>query len=243
MKSSADSECLHPYSTSVRYIFPAQMAIMIYSTCMDADENIMLIQVQQRLAAHSPRVIDVPLPKAAVLIPVTKHSEPKLILTRRASHMSMHSGEVAFPGGKQDKTDASLVETALRESQEEIGLMPQDVQVIGQTGTVISRFGIEVTPVVGIVAEDTKLVANTEELDRIFQVPVHFFLKKENLQYDRWQEKGVVYDIPRFQYQEYPIWGLTAIMLTEFLNITLDANITMGSPDLSNHFLRQLRVT
>ena len=203
----------------------------------------MLTQVQQRLHDYSPRVIDVPLPKAAVLIPVTNHPTPELILTRRASHMSTHSGEVAFPGGKQDDTDNSLTETALRESQEEIGLMPEQVQVIGQTGTVISRFGIEVTPIVGIVEASAELTANAAELDRIFRVPVHFFLDKANLEYDSWKDQGQIYAMPRFQYQEYKIWGLTAMMLAEFLNITLDADIAMDSPDLSRHFLKRLKVT
>lgn len=215
--------------------------LTIYSNCTDANNaDIMLIQLQQRLSTHSPRTLDSSLPKAAVLIPVTNHPSPRLIFTRRASHMSTHSGEVAFPGGKQDDTDASLIDTALRESHEEIGLTPDNVQVIGTTGTVISRFGIEVTPVVGIVEASSALTANTQELDRIFQVPIPFFLNQANQQLDRWTEQGTVYRIPRFQYREYPIWGLTAMMLAEFLNITLDADIDMDSPDLSRYFLRQL---
>ena len=200
----------------------------------------MLAQVQQRLDNHTPRVIDLPLQKAAVLIPITNHTQPQLIFTRRAPHMSTHGGEVAFPGGKQDDTDHDLVATALRESWEEIGLPLEKVQVIGQTGTVVSRLGIEVTPIVGIVEADTALTANPEELDRIFQVPVSFFLNKNNLDYDRWQDHNNVFEIPRFQYQEYCIWGLTAMMLVEFLNITLDAGIDMGSPEISEYFAQLL---
>ena len=218
--------------------------MMTYSLCKDASViSMMLTELQQRLNSHSPRVFNSPLTKAAVLIPVTNHPEPQLILTRRASHMNTHSGEVAFPGGKQDDTDNSLIATALRESHEEIGLDPDDVQVIGLTGAVISRFGIEVTPIVGIVEADTHLVANTAELDRIFMVPLAFFLDKENLQYDQVTAKGQSYDIPWFQYHEYRIWGLTAMMLVEFLNVALDANIKMDSPDLSRQFVSQFNMT
>ena len=218
--------------------------MMIYSYPTDADEiRIMLAQVQQRLHDYSPRIINAPLPKAAVLIPVTNHSQPEIILTRRASHMSTHSGEVAFPGGKQDDTDNSLIDTALRESQEEIGLMPEDVQVIGQVETVISRFGIEVTPIVGVVEASTELTANAAELDRIFRVPLQFFLDKQNLKYDSLKDQGLAYQMPSFQYQEYRIWGLTAMMLVDFLNVTLDADIAMDAPDISTLFMKHIKAT
>ncbi len=202
----------------------------------------MLAQLQQRLSSHTPRVFNSHLPKAAVLIPVTNDPEPALIFTRRASHMNIHRGEVAFPGGKEDDTDTSLINTALRESEEEIGLDPEQVQILGMTGNVISRFGLEVTPVVGIVEADAGLTPNTEELDRIFRVPLSFFLVQSNLQYDQLNHNGKDYAIPCFQYQEYRIWGLTAMMLAEFLNVTLDANIEMDSPDLSRYFASQFNL-
>lgn len=207
---------------------------------MDAVEVIiMLTQLEHRLTAHHPRRINALLPKAAVLIPVTNHPEPQVIFTRRSSNMSTHRGEVAFPGGKKDDSDKNLIETALRESQEEIGLPQNCVRVLGETGTIISRYGLEVTAIVGIVDKNATLTANTDELDRIFHVPVSFFLEKNNLQFDRFKIKDQHYRMPCFLFEEYKIWGLTAIILAEFLNITMDANIPLPAPRFSQRFAKQ----
>ena len=194
----------------------------------------MLNQVQKRLQNHRPRTISDPLPEAAVLLPLTNKAEPELIFTRRASHMSTHSGEVAFPGGKRDPSDQSLMHTALRESYEEMALPPEKVTVIGQSDTVVSRFGLKVTPFVGIIAADTPLKANTAELDRIFSVPLHYFLAAKNLTFRRVTRGNKKFQLPAFHYGEYLIWGLTAVILVEFLNITMDADITLAPSHTSS---------
>src|SRR5690606_40910837 len=89
------------------------------------------------------------LAEAGVLVAITNETEPQLLLTRRALHLSTHQGEVAFPGGKRDDTDTSIVMTALREAEEEVALPLQQVQVIGELDQVVSRFGYLVTPVLG----------------------------------------------------------------------------------------------
>ncbi|WP_419536580.1 CoA pyrophosphatase [Endozoicomonas sp.] len=199
----------------------------------------MLNQVEERLQNYQPRTINAQLPEAAVLIPITNASEPELVFTRRATHMSTHSGEVAFPGGKRDPSDRDLVHTALRESFEEIALPPETVRIIGQTGSVISRFGLEVTPIVGVIEADTPLRANMAELDRIFKVPLSYFLDKENLTFNHWKMRNQDYMMPSFYYGEYLIWGLTAVMLVEFLNITLDTEIPLNAPHFSSHHMKR----
>ncbi len=196
----------------------------------------MLNQITQRLADHIPRTFNTDLPQAAVLIPVTNTENPELILTRRASHLSTHSGEVALPGGKREPRDTSLQTTALRESYEEINLPPNNVNIIGQMGSVISRFGLEVTPFVGIVPGNIELTPNINELDRIFHVPLTFFLTQEALRIDQWKVENKSYNMPAYQYDDYLIWGLTAIILAEFLNTTLDANIPLDPPQFSASF-------
>jgi len=196
----------------------------------------MLKQVQKRLQNHQPRTLGTALPEAAVLIPLTDDAEPELIFTRRAAHMNTHSGEVAFPGGKREPSDQSLVQTALRESYEEMGLPPEKVTVIGQGGVVISRFGLKVTPFVGVIAADTPLTANTAELDRIFSVPLHYFLEEKNLTFRRVNRGNQTVQLPSFHYGEYVIWGLTAVILVEFLNITLDAGIELPMSYISKHY-------
>ena len=195
-----------------------------------------LDQVQKRLKNHRPRTISAQLPEAAVLIPLTDASEPELIFTRRAAHMNTHSGEVAFPGGKRDRADQSLVHTALRESYEEMALPPEQVTVIGQGGAVVSRFGLKVTPVVGIIAAGTPLKANTAELDRIFSVPLSYFLEAKNLTFSRVKRGNEPIQRPSFRYNEYLIWGLTAIILIEFLNTTVDAGIALQADFIESHY-------
>ena len=195
-----------------------------------------LDQVQNRLKNHRPRTISARLPEAAVLIPLTDASEPELIFTRRAAHMNTHSGEVAFPGGKRDFADQSLVQTALRESYEEMALPPEQVTVIGQGDAVVSRFGLKVTPVVGIIAAGTPLTANTAELDRIFSVPLSYFLDAKNLTFSPLKTGNEPIELPSFRYNEFLIWGLTAIILTEFLNTTVDAGIALQAEFIERHF-------
>ena len=194
----------------------------------------MFESLRQKLQSHPYRTLNAGLPQAAVLIPLMQaESGLELIFTRRSSHMSTHSGEVAFPGGKKDEDDPDLQWTALRESREEINLAPELVQIIGRCGSVVSRHGIEVTPFVGAITATPDLQANTRELDRIFSVPVDFLLSQDNLKTDLWQLTNRTYRMPSFQYGEYPIWGLTAIMLVEFLNIAFAANIPLDIPQFS----------
>jgi 8-oxo-dGTP pyrophosphatase MutT (NUDIX family) len=146
-----------------------------------------------------------------------------LVLTRRAQHLNSHSGEVAFAGGKRDKTDPNIIFTALREAYEEISLATTDVKIIGPLDQVVSRFGYVVTPIVGIIPADVELVANPEELDAIFKVPLRFFLESEPHDYF---ERGNI-SIPSFHYEGFRIWGLTAMMITEMVNNHLNANIAI----------------
>src|SRR5690554_2112100 len=123
-----------------------------------ANGNPMLETLRQRLQAHAPRRLDLGMPQAAVLLPIVDRPEPTLLFTRRAAHLSTHGGQVAFPGGKRDKSDADLLATALRESHEEIALPPERVELFGQLSDVISLHGLQVTPYVGRIPPDLPLV-------------------------------------------------------------------------------------
>ncbi|CAM3584459.1 CoA pyrophosphatase [Parendozoicomonas haliclonae] len=191
----------------------------------------MIEQIRQQLTEHTPRRLAMDVPEAAVLIPLTRcNKEPEIVFTRRSSRLNTHSGEVAFPGGKRDPGDLDLSYTALRESNEEIGLPYDRVELIGTTGDVVSRFGIKVTPFIGVIEQDVELIANPDELESIFRVPVSYFLEAERLRTDELRYKNNRFYVPAWQYQDYQIWGLTAIMLVEFLNVALGAGIPLNVP-------------
>ncbi|MBF9272767.1 CoA pyrophosphatase, partial [Enterobacter hormaechei] len=98
--------------------------------------------------------------QAAVLIPVVRREQPGLLLTQRSPHMRKHAGQVAFPGGAVDSTDASLIAAALREAHEEVAIPPETVEVIGVLPPVDSVTGFQVTPVVGIIPPDLQYHAS-----------------------------------------------------------------------------------
>jgi len=188
--------------------------------------------LKSRVLAHTPRSIEADLPEAGILVPVTRHPlHPKIILTRRAQHMNTHKGQVAFPGGKFDLEDGSLEQTALRETHEEIGVSPGDVEIIGQLSQVVSLHGIRVTPYVGLVDESIALTPNLDELDSIFKVPTHFFKSAEPTRRDRMTYKDMALSVPSYDYQTggetYEIWGLSAIVLVELMNVAFDTNISI----------------
>jgi 8-oxo-dGTP pyrophosphatase MutT (NUDIX family) len=170
------------------------------------------------------------LPQASVLLALTESKEPELIFTLRSKKVSSHGGEVSFPGGMKEDKDRSLEETALRESHEEIGLDPTKVTIYGKMNTLVSRFNVSVTPYVGSIPEGTILNEDSEEIDSIFKVPVSFFLEDKRLRNDPVKKDGEVFYVPAYKYDSYIIWGLTAMITVNFLNLTLDAGIDLSSP-------------
>src|SRR5690606_37111386 len=107
--------------------------------------SLMIENLRQRLPTYVRRDLPMKMPEAAVLMPFTREPDPQLILTVRSVLMPTHAGEVAFPGGKGDAGDSNLLATALRESQEEVGLSPQEVEVLAELTPMASRFGMKVT--------------------------------------------------------------------------------------------------
>ena len=153
---------------------------------------------------------------AAVLVPiVVRQDEPSVILTRRASHMKKHAGQISFPGGRAEAYDDTPTATALRESQEEIGLDPSLVEVVGSLSTYVTVTQYSVIPVVGLVEPAFELTAEESEVAEIFEVPLRFFMDQGNHQ----KHSGFHNGIERFwyamPYNDYYIWGATAGMLKD----------------------------
>ncbi|MEX0583006.1 MAG: CoA pyrophosphatase [Sneathiella sp.] len=159
---------------------------------------------------------DFPFIPAAVLVPIVLHDTgPTVILTRRATHLAKHAGQISFPGGRAEAEDDNAVTTALRESQEEISLDPNLVEVVGSLTTYITVTRYSVTPVVGLVRPSFKLRPEAGEVSEIFEVPLDFLLDHQN----RERHSGFHNGIERFWYAipfgDYYIWGATAGMIKD----------------------------
>jgi|SRR5690554_1644447 8-oxo-dGTP pyrophosphatase MutT (NUDIX family) len=161
--------------------------------------------------------------EAAVLVPLIRRSHgPQVVLTRRSARLSNHAGQIAFPGGCREPNDRDLIATALRETEEEIGLAPQRVQTLGELDLYVTRTGFAVTPIVGWIEEDiplNELVVDPEEVDEVFEVPLPYFLNPLNReQHSRWEgdKKRQFYVYP---YRNYYIWGATAGMLNNLVEV------------------------
>ena len=167
-------------------------------------------------------------PQASVLIAILNYGEyiesPELIYTQRSGHLSTHSGEVSFPGGKAEDGDVSLFDTALRESNEEMSLKGEDVTMLGKLDYLISRHKIEVNPFIATVDKPQDLEAN-EEIQEIFTVPLSFLLDSKNIKRESIERQGSVWEVPTWSLKNQKIWGLTAMITVNFLNVCFDANI------------------
>ncbi|MEX0283818.1 MAG: CoA pyrophosphatase [Paracoccaceae bacterium] len=151
---------------------------------------------------------------AGVLIAIrTDLAEPQVILTKRSSSLKHHPGQIAFPGGKQDDTDTDVVQTALREAQEEVGLNPDQVDVLGQMPTHETVTGFQVSPVLGLVSGAFDPVPEPGEVAEVFSAPLSFLMETANfsVEYRRWRGMRRHYYVVPFG--PYYIWGATARML------------------------------
>ena len=150
---------------------------------------------------------------AAVLVPIIPAPNPKLLLTTRTSHLRNHAGQVAFPGGRIDATDDGPVMAALREAQEEVGLMPSSVQILGLSDPYRTGTGYEVRPVVGLVPETPDLRLNPDEVADTFEVPLEYVLDPVNHILREAEWKGQMRRYYVIEWEGRTIWGATAGML------------------------------
>lgn len=193
---------------------------------------LILKNVIQRVQNYQPRALQLPQDscEAAVLMPLTRAENPELILTLRAQTLSTHGGEVAFPGGRRDPEDQDLIRTALRETHEEVGVTPDLVEVIGPLSEVVSRHGVKVTPYVGFVPEAYEYQANADEIESIFSVPLEFFASDPREITHRIDYLGRTWYVPSYHFAGYKIWGLTAVMVVELVNLVYDSQIILSEP-------------
>lgn len=154
-----------------------------------------------------------PIRPAAVLVPIVEHAEPTVLLTQRAQHLPDHPGQVSFPGGKIDKTDADPCASALREAQEEIGLDRAHVEPLGYLDLYMTTLGYRIVPVIARVKPGFSLSLNASEVDATFEVPLAYLMDQNNVQRHSRDWQGMTRHYYAFTFGEHYIWGVTAGIL------------------------------
>jgi len=156
---------------------------------------------------------EAPVRPAAVLIPIVDHEEPTVLLTQRSAHLKEHSGQVAFPGCKIDATDASPLDAALREAEEEVGLDRSFIDPIGYLGVYGTGFGFRILPTLARVKPGFNLTINHAEVDDAFEVPLSFLMNPANHQLRSKEFRGMERTYYEMPFAERYIWGATAGIL------------------------------
>ena len=181
-------------------------------------------QIRKVLAQREKQVVTFhnhPLSPAAVLLPLfNKNGEYHMLLTKRTETLMYHKGQICFPGGARHESDEDLVHTALRETHEEIGVEPRDVDVLGELdsmGTITSNFLI--TPYVGIIPYPYEFKVSYDEIESIIEVPLVELLDEKNCREEAYDLEGEILIGNVYDYQGNVIWGATARMLKQFLEI------------------------
>jgi 8-oxo-dGTP pyrophosphatase MutT (NUDIX family) len=156
---------------------------------------------------------ELPIRPAAVLIPVIDHPEPTVLLTQRSAHLNEHAGQISFPGGKIEATDASPLDAALREAEEEVGLTREFVDPIGYLDLYGTSFGFRILPTVARVKPGFRLRISPAEVDEAFEVPLAFLMNPAKHELHTKEFRGIERIYYAMPYGERYIWGATAGIL------------------------------
>jgi 8-oxo-dGTP pyrophosphatase MutT (NUDIX family) len=160
------------------------------------------------------------LTPAAVLVPLVMRPEGlTVLLTQRTAHLAAHAGQISFPGGSVEASDADSIDAALRETEEEVGLPRDHVEVIGRLDTYLTSTGFEITPVVALVRAPYPMKPDPFEVDEVFEVPLAFIVDPANRQRQSREYKGRMRTFFVLPYQHRHIWGATAGMLVNLAEI------------------------
>jgi len=154
-----------------------------------------------------------PIRPAAVLVPIVDYPEPTVLLTQRAQHLPNHPGQISFPGGKIEKTDAGPLEAALRETEEEIGLDRGQIEPLGFLDVYMTTLGFRIVPVIARIKPGFTLKLSTSEVDNTFEVPLAFLMDQANFQRHARDWDGLTRHYYAITFAERYIWGVTAGIL------------------------------
>jgi len=182
----------------------------------------MLKQIKRRLKNYKKKgAFSDHLKPASVLIPAyEKDGVLYLLFTRRTDNVEHHKGQISFPGGMRDDGDADAAATALRETHEELGIAPEGIRILGELDDHVTVSGFNVTPIVGEISYPFALNICKEELSEVFSVPLEFLMKPSHCTTDfLLDEDGHKREFYVFQYGAYKIWGVTAGITRNFIDV------------------------
>ncbi len=174
--------------------------------------------LKETLASREKRTINFPdyRKSSVMMLFMEKENKPHVLLSLRTDRVSTHKGQVSFPGGSWDDTDKDYLETALRETYEEVGIDPAEIEVLGEYDEYISIMGFHVYVYVGALNREVKYTPCADEIEEILEVPFSLFYHEK---YDRCEKvtyDGRDYDVFYYTYGSSTIWGMTARILTDF---------------------------
>ena len=181
---------------------------------------------RKRLASHLQAFPKQTIPidslrPAAVLIPLyQRDGRDSLLFTERTAHLEHHPGEISFPGGGHDAEDADLSATALRETEEELGIARAQIEIIGRLDDYYSIHGFHVVPFVGTIPMPDNLQHDLFEIAGTFEAPLDDLRDPSIHRVEDWQHLGRTHLVDFYQFEEHTIWGLTAAILRQFLEET-----------------------
>ncbi|WP_020530505.1 NUDIX hydrolase [Flexithrix dorotheae] len=177
-----------------------------------------------RLAMEKVKPVN-PRVSAVLILLFPKENSIKLPLILRPKYDGVHSGQIAFPGGRREDEDHDIIDTALRETKEEIGVQIPRSQVIGKLSELyIPPSNSLVTPVVAYSKNDIKYEIDRTEVDQVFDVPLNYFKKPENKKMISMNVRGLKFVAPSFQVAGQTVWGATAMMISELVMILNESN-------------------
>jgi 8-oxo-dGTP pyrophosphatase MutT (NUDIX family) len=180
-------------------------------------------RIRQALAEYIPHRLDCAdaTPAAILILVYDWDGEAHILFTERTHQVEHHKGQISFPGGACDESDDCVETTALRETAEEIGVQPEDVEIVGQLDDMMTISNFLVTPYVGILKMNSEcpFVINHHEVVEVVQVPLSHLLDDRNMELEVREFKGKQVLVPAYTYEGHRIWGATARMLHQLLEL------------------------
>lgn len=160
---------------------------------------------------------------AAVLVPIfLDRGQCHVLFTQRSMEVRDHKGQISFPGGRWEESDRDLRHTALRETEEELGIAPSQVEILGELGQLVTPTGYHITPYVGFIPHPYAYQLNPDEIAGIIEVPLDHLLEPQNLRLERGEFFNSLTEMPYFQFKQHVIWGATGRITRELTELILE---------------------